>query len=48
MRHIFIVNPAAGKPETTARLEKQIAGLSFPHEMTYTRGEGAPRLPRSV
>ena len=40
MRHIFIVNPAAGKPETTARLERQIAGLSFPHEVFYTRGEG--------
>ena len=40
MRHIFIVNPAAGKPETTARLEEQIAGLSFPHEVLYTKGEG--------
>ena len=33
MRHIFIINPAAGKPGTTARLEEQIAGLSFPHEV---------------
>ena len=40
MRHIFIINPAAGKPETTAQLERQIAGLSFPHEGFYTRGEG--------
>ena len=40
MRHIFIINPAAGKPETTAQLERQIAGLSFPHEVFYTRGEG--------
>ena len=40
MRHIFIINPAAGKPKTTARLEERIARLSFPHEVTYTRGEG--------
>ena len=40
MRHIFIINPAAGKPETTAQLERQIAGLSFPHEVFYTREEG--------
>ena len=40
MRHIFIINPAAGKPETTARLERQIAGVSFPHEVVYTGGEG--------
>ena len=40
MRHLFIINPTAGKPETTARLEEQIAGLSFPHEVCYTRGAG--------
>ena len=40
MRHIFIINPAAGKPETTARLEEQMADLSFPHEVCYTRGAG--------
>ena len=43
MRHIFIVNPAAGKPETTAQLEEQMAGLSFPHEVCYTRGAGDAR-----
>ena len=40
MRHLFIINPTAGKPETTARLERQIAGVSFPHEVVYTGGEG--------
>ena len=40
MRHIFIINPAAGKPETTAQLEARIARLSFPHEVYYTRGAG--------
>ena len=40
MRHIFIINPAAGRPETTARLEERIARLSFPHEVRRTGGEG--------
>lgn len=43
MRHLFIINPAAGKKETTARLEKLLADLSFPHEVAYTRGEGDAR-----
>ena len=49
MRHIFIVNPAAGKPETTTRLERQIAGLSFSHEVVCTRERGdALRFARAV
>ena len=40
MRHLFIINPAAGKPESTARLEERIRRLSVPHEVCYTGGEG--------
>ena len=40
MRHLFIVNPAAGKRGTTARLEAQLGKLSFPHKVVYTEREG--------
>ena len=40
MRHLFIVNPAAGKKETTPQLEALLDRLSFPHEVVYTEGEG--------
>ena len=40
MRHLFIINPAAGKPASTARLEALLEELSFPHETVYTTGEG--------
>ena len=40
MRHLFIINPAAGKRETTAKLEQQLKTLSFPHEVVYTEGAG--------
>ena len=40
MKHLFIINPAAGKPETTPALEQQLAALSFPHEVAYTKGAG--------
>ena len=43
MRHLFIVNPAAGKRGTTARLEAQLERLSFPHEVVYTEREGDAR-----
>ena len=43
MRHLFIINPAAGKKETTAQLEKLLSQVSFPHEVAYTRGEGDAR-----
>ncbi len=47
MRHLFIINPAAGKPDSTARLEGLLEGVSFPHETVYTSGEGdACRLAR--
>lgn len=40
MRHLFIINPAAGKEATTAQLEEMLSKLSFPHEVAYTLGEG--------
>ena len=40
MRHIFILNPAAGKPESTAHLEAKLRRLPFPHEVYYTREVG--------
>ena len=43
IRHIFIINPAAGKPETTRRLEEQLSRLSVPHEVFYTREAGEAR-----
>ena len=43
IRHIFIINPAAGKRESTIRLEERIARLEFPHEVRYTREEGDAR-----
>ena len=43
MRHLFIINPAAGKKNSTAALEKQIAALSFDHNIAYTLAEGDAR-----
>ena len=43
MRHLFIINPAAGKKESTALLERKLAGLSVPYEAVYTAGEGDAR-----
>ena len=43
MRHLFIINPAAGKKDSTAALEKQIAALSFDHNIAYTLAEGDAR-----
>lgn len=43
MRHLFIINPAAGKRETTPQLEALLKKLTFPHEVAYTRGEGDAR-----
>lgn len=40
MRHLFIINPAAGKKETTAQLEAKLATLSFPYEVQYTLEAG--------
>ena len=43
MKHLFIINPAAGKRESTAQLEKLLAGLSFEHEVVYTKQAGDAR-----
>ena len=43
MRHLFIINPAAGKKESTARLEALLERLSFPHEVVRTEREGDAR-----
>ena len=43
MRHLFIINPAAGKKETTAQLEKLLENLSFEHEVVYTQCAGDAR-----
>lgn len=49
MRHLFIINPAAGKHETNAHLEGLLSRLSFPYEVAYTQGEGdALRLTRKA
>lgn len=43
MRHLFIINPAAGKKQSTAHLEELLKKLSFEHETVYTTGEGDAR-----
>lgn len=40
MKHLFIINPAAGKKESTKVLEDLLQKLSFEHEVQYTQGEG--------
>ena len=47
MRHLFIINPVAGKKESGAHLERRLETLSVPHEKVYTAKEGdACRLAR--
>ena len=43
MRHLFIINPAAGKKGSTRQLEELLEKLSFPHEVAYTEKEGDAR-----
>ena len=43
MRHLFIINPAAGKRGTTPQLEALLEKLTFPHEVVYTQQEGDAR-----
>ena len=43
MRHLFIINPAAGKRESTPHLETLLDKLSVPHEVMYTEKEGDAR-----
>ena len=40
VRHLFIINPAAGKGENRRRLEQAVRGLDCPWEMAYTQKEG--------
>ena len=49
MRHLFIINPAAGKGGAIGRLEKQLARLSVPYETACTQTAGdACRLAREA
>ena len=43
MRHLFIINPAAGKRGTTAQLEALLEKLTFPHKVMYTGKVGDAR-----
>ena len=43
MRHLFIINPAAGKRRSSARLEELLGKLSFPCERVYTSQAGDAR-----
>ena len=40
MRHLFIINPVAGRKGTTQALLDQLDRVSFPHERVFTEGEG--------
>ena len=49
MRHLFILNPAAGKRGTTKQLEGLLDRLRVPHEVVYTGGAGdAERFAREA
>ena len=43
MRHIFIINPMAGKKRQGKRLEEDIRGLDLPAEVAWTAGTGDAR-----
>ncbi|MGN0985305.1 MAG: diacylglycerol/lipid kinase family protein [Candidatus Enterenecus sp.] len=49
MRHLFIINPAAGKKSSTHRLEQAIRALEADWEIVYTEKEGdAERFARAA
>ncbi len=49
MKHLFIINPAAGKKASTAELDKLLTTLSFAHEVVYTKEAGdAQRIARAA
>ena len=49
MKHLFIINPAAGQRESTEKLEAQIRGLKVDWEIVYTTKEGdATRFARNA
>lgn len=43
MKHLFIINPAAGKRRSTAHLIEHIKSLDLPHEVRYTQDAGDAR-----
>ena len=43
MRHIFIINPHAGKKKSTKLLERDIRALDVPCEIIYTKKPGDAR-----
>ena len=49
MKHLFIINPAAGQRESTEKLEAQIRGLKVDWEIVYTTQPGdAVRFARNA
>ena len=40
MRHLFIINPVAGRKSSTRALLRLLDQASFPHERAFTQGEG--------
>ena len=49
MKHLFIINPAAGQKESTHELEEQIRALNVDWEIVYTTKEGdAARFARNA
>ena len=49
MKHLFIINPAAGQRESTENLEKQIRALPVDWEIVYTANPGdAVRFARNA
>ena len=43
MKHLFIINPAAGKKNSTAKLEQLLGELDFAYEVRYTQAAGDAR-----
>ena len=49
MKHLFIINPAAGQRENTQKLEEKIRALKVDWEIVYTTKEGdATRFARNA
>ena len=49
MKHIFIINPTAGKKRSTRQLEQSIRSLDVPHEIIHTKKLGdAQRITRTM
>ena len=43
MDHLFIINPAAGKKDSTETLERLLERLPFPRKIVHTAREGDAR-----